>query len=62
MHEMYLTLSIPKFVNLMLIISVVGIAGVKKIELGIAKFVLSDARFEVGSITSNKAGSFVNNI
>lgn len=57
-----LTFSLFDLSDFMLIVCMVGIPWIKEVELWVAQFILSDPSFKFRTITSHKAGSFIDNI
>ena len=46
----------------MLVVRMVRVTGIEEVELGVVDFILSDSALEVWSISSDKSGSFVDDI
>lgn len=57
-----LAVSLPKLVNFVSVIGMIGISTVQEVKLGVAQLVLPDACLELRSITRHKTGGLVDNI
>lgn len=56
------TFSFSEFLDLVLVVCMVGVSRVQKVELGIILFILTDTGFKLGAISGNEARCFVDNI
>ena len=52
----------PDLNNFVLIVGMIGIAGVQEVELGVVDLVLLDPVLELFAISGNEAGSLVDNV
>lgn len=56
------TFSFLEVIDLVLIVSMIWIAGIQEIKLRIAQFILPNTSFELRSISCDKTSSFVNDV